>query len=93
MSQPSWQLVNQPKSPPCAVSNQRVIYESIDQVLHDTGKGNLYREKTETVRKTVISLVAQTVQRLSTMQETWVPSLGREDSLEKEKATHSSTLA
>ena len=63
------------------------LYESIDQVLHDTGKGNLYREKTETVRKTIISLVAQTVKRLSTMQETWVPSLGWEDSLEKEMVT------
>ena len=27
------------------------------------------------------------------MQETWVPSLGREDPLVKEMATHSSTLA
>ena len=33
------------------------------------------------------------VNRLSIMQETWVPSLGQEDSLEKEMATHSSTLA
>ena len=39
------------------------------------------------------SLVAQTVRRLSTMWETWVRSLGWEDSLEKEMATHSSTLA
>ena len=39
------------------------------------------------------SLVAQTVKRLSTMQETWVRSLCWEDSLEKEMATHSSTLA
>ena len=39
------------------------------------------------------SLVAQTVKRLSTMWETWVRSLGWEDSLEKEMATHSSTLA
>ena len=39
------------------------------------------------------SLVAQRVKRLSTMRETWVRSLGREDSLEKEMATHSSTLA
>ena len=30
---------------------------------------------------------------LSTMRETWVRSLGREDSLEKEMATHSSTPA
>ena len=38
------------------------------------------------------SLVAQMVKRLSAMQETWVRSLDREDSLEKEMATHSSTL-
>ena len=37
--------------------------------------------------------MAQSVKRLSTMQETWVPSLGWEDSLEKEMTTHSSTLA
>ena len=41
----------------------------------------------------MISLVAQMVKRLPTMQETWVQSLGQEDSLEKEMATHSSTLA
>ena len=39
------------------------------------------------------SLVAQTVKRLSTMQETQVRSLGRKDPLEKEMATHSRTLA
>ena len=39
------------------------------------------------------SLVAQTVKHLPTMQETQVQSLGREDPLEKEMATHSSTLA
>ena len=38
-------------------------------------------------------LVAQTVKRLPTMQETRVQSLGGEDLLEKEMATHSSTLA
>ena len=37
--------------------------------------------------------MAQKVKRLSTMRETWVQSLGWEDSLEKEMATHSSTLA
>ena len=37
--------------------------------------------------------MAQTIKRLSTMWETWVQSLGQEDSLEKEMATHSSTLA
>ena len=39
------------------------------------------------------SLVAQTVKHLPAVQETWVPSLGWEDPLEKEMATHSSTLA
>ena len=39
------------------------------------------------------SLVAQIVKRLSTMRETWVRSLGREDPLEKEMAIHSSTIA
>ena len=39
------------------------------------------------------SLVAQTVKHLLTMQETQVQSLGWEDPLEKEMATHSSTLA
>ena len=39
-----------------------------------------------------ISLVAQTVKHLPTMQETQVQSLGR-DLLEKEMATHSSILA
>ena len=39
------------------------------------------------------SLVAQMVKRLSMMWETQVQSLGREDLLEKEMATHSSILA
>ena len=38
-------------------------------------------------------MVAQTVKRLSAMLETRVRSLGWEDALEKEMATHSSTLA
>ena len=39
------------------------------------------------------SLVAQRLKRLPAMRETWVRSLGREDPLEKEMATHSSILA
>ena len=39
------------------------------------------------------SPVAQMVKRLPAMQETRVRSLGWEDPLEKEMATHSSTLA
>ena len=39
------------------------------------------------------SLVAQMVKHLPTMWETWVQSLGQEDLLEKEMATHSNILA
>ena len=39
------------------------------------------------------SLAAQTVKNLSAMQEIPVQSLGQEDPLEKEMATHSSFLA
>jgi len=37
--------------------------------------------------------LAQMVKHLPTMRETWVQSLGCEDLLEKEMATHSSILA
>ena len=39
------------------------------------------------------SQVAQMVKCLPAVRETWVRSLGREDTLEKEMATHSSILA
>ena len=39
------------------------------------------------------SLVVQTVKHPPAMQETWVQSLGQEDPMEKEMATHSSILA
>ena len=48
---------------------------------------------TKKKKKIGTSLVAQMVKRLPTMWETWVRSLGREDPLEKEMATHSSILA
>ena len=37
--------------------------------------------------------MAQRLKLLPPMWETWVRSLGQEDTLEKEMATHSSTLA
>ena len=37
--------------------------------------------------------MAQMVKNLPAMQETWVQSLGQEDPLEKEMATHSNILA
>ena len=39
------------------------------------------------------SLVAQRLKRLPAMWETWVRSLGQEDPLKEEMATHSSILA
>ena len=48
---------------------------------------------TNLLSSTLNSLVAQMVKHLPIMQETWVRSLGQEDILEKELATHSSTLA
>ena len=39
------------------------------------------------------SLVGLMVKNLPVMLETWVPSLGQEDPLEKGMATHSSILA
>ena len=38
------------------------------------------------------SLIAQMVNNLPAVQETWVQSLGQEDPLEKEMATHFSIL-
>ena len=40
-----------------------------------------------------MSPVAQMVKHLPAMQETWIQSLGQEDPLEKEMATHCSILA
>ena len=54
----------------------------------------LYRRFSETVFLYLrASLVVQRLKRLPAMQETWVRSLGQEDPLEKEMATHSSILA
>ena len=43
--------------------------------------------------KDAYSLVAQRLKRLPAIQETWVQSLGQEDPLGKEMATHASILA
>ena len=47
----------------------------------------------DVIRLIKSSLVAQLVKNQPAMQETWVPSLGWEDPLEKGTATHSSILA
>ena len=62
---------------------------------------NVYVYNTETLKyiKQILielnraSLVAQRLKCLPPMRETWVQSLGQEDPLEKEMATHSSVLA
>ena len=48
---------------------------------------------TQLIFSSVRSLLAQRLKHLPGMLETRVRSLGREDALEKEMATHSSTLA
>ena len=50
----------------------------------EIGKGDPY---------SLVFLVAQLIRSLSAMRETHVRSLGRENPLEKEMATHSSNLA
>ena len=50
-------------------------------------------ENREVIFVTKTSLVAQTVKHLPKMREIRIQSLGQKDPLEKEMATHSSTLA
>ena len=50
-------------------------------------------DTTERLSFHLTSLVAQMAKHLPAMQETWAQSLGQEDPLEKEMATHSSILA
>ena len=50
-------------------------------------------QRQDTSQTQIASLVAWTVKRLPTMRETRVQSLGWEDPLEKEMATHSSIHA
>ena len=51
------------------------------------------RTELDRTKGLTFSPLAQTVKRLSTMQETGVQSLGWEDPLEKEMAIHSRTIA
>ena len=56
------------------------------------GSARSLEKETGTHSSTFASLVAQMVKHLPAMRETWVRSLGWEDLLEKEMATHSSIL-
>ena len=59
--------------------------------FHPGGPGSAPIMGTENTLRA--SLVAQRLKHLPAMRETWVRSLGQEDPLEKEMATHSSILA
>ena len=61
--------------------------------VHGAGPWMSSQAVVVTVPSLWASLVAQMVKSLPTMQETQVPSLGQEDPLEEEMATHSSLLA
>ena len=64
------------------------IPSSVPGLGRSTGKGIIYP-----LQYSWASLVAQLVNTLPAMQETWVRSLGWEYPLEKGKATHSRILA
>ena len=72
-----------------------LVKELIREVRNANTKKNSQRRlnNNNVVIKHCGSPVAQTVKSLPTMRETWVQSLGWEVPLEKEMATHSSSLA
>ena len=88
MNQPAWlQATLQSYSHQDSIAlAQRQKYRSMEQ-------NRKPRDKSTHLWTPWASLVAQRLKRLPGMQETRVRSLGREDPLEKEMATHSSTLA
>ena len=59
------------------------------EMLKSTGRVSKLRDRIESGRA---SLVAQMIKNLPARQETWVPSLGQENPLEKVMATYSSIL-
>ena len=61
--------------------------------MHEHAPQHLYFKLRITILSIKYSLVAKRLKCLPAMRETWVWSLGREDPLEKEMATHSSSLA
>ena len=62
--------------------------ESVRPIISGRGETGIYL-----FPEIGVSLVSQLVKNLPAVQETWVQSLGWEDPLEKEMATHSSILA
>ena len=76
-----------------ALSLTKIRLFQRDKLKHLIVSGNNQKKKYEARQIYKTSLVAQMVKRLPTMRETRVQSLGQDDPLEKEMATHSSTLA
>ena len=68
------------------------MFSRIYQASEKHGRGQQQKEREIAIRNYYLPFMAQ-VKNLPAMQETWVWSLGWEDRLEKEMATHSSTLA
>ena len=78
---------------------QNTVYMYHNFLIHSSATGHLgffhvlaIVNSSEVDIKVHVSSMAQMVKRLSTMRETRVRSLGWEDPLEKEMATHSSTI-
>ena len=69
------------------------LYSNICLVLKHLGYKSSKNFSKRVLTLHQASLVAQMVKHLPTMQKTWVRSLGQEDPLEKEMATHSSIHA
>ena len=79
------------ESIPFTIATKRIKYLGIN-LPKETKE--LYTENQKTLMKEIwASLLAQLVKNLPAVQETHVRSLGWEDPLEKEVATHSSILA
>ena len=80
-----------------AFDNQEVVLKLIHNITSSyyIWVGSLFWLRPNIVKALfwLCTQLAQMVKRLPTMRETWVWSLGREDPLEKEMATHSSILA
>ena len=79
-----------------ALTIQSFVSKVISLLFNTLSRTRLKRISSSSSRRFVIvflSRINQTVKRLLAMRETQVLSLGREDPLEKEMATHSSTLA
>ena len=74
-----------------ATGLEKVNYHSIPKAMPKNAQTTTQLHSSHMLAGTF--LVAQMVKHLSAMQEIWVQSLGREDPLEKEMATHSSTFA